>query len=90
MNIEWELVKTEQPGGAWIMTRRVVMEDILGDPERPETVKVLRSVTAERQEAYTTISNARRAIAAELRLDKRVRLRKQNDSHYTYTFAPTA
>jgi len=90
MNIEWELIKTDKPGGAWIMNRRVVQQNVVGDPDHPETVQIKRTVTGERQEAFTTLANARRSIAAELRLDKRVRLRKQSDSQYNYSFSPTA
>lgn len=90
MILEWDIRKTERPGGGWVLLRRVVKEDVSGDPDSPDTMQVRRSVHSERREAYTTLTNARKSIATELRLDKRVRLRKQSDVHYTYTYTPTA
>jgi hypothetical protein len=88
MILEWDITKTEQPGGAWLLERRAVQVRWSGDPEQPDTFEVQRTVASVRREAYTTLANARRTIATELRLDKRVRLRKDNDTHYTYTYTP--
>lgn len=90
MNIEWQLTKTEQPGGGWLVVRRVVEEAVTGDPARPETLTVERRIVKNDTYAYTTLANARKSIADELRLDKRVRLRKQSDSLYNYTYTPNA
>jgi len=88
MILEWEITRTDQPGGAWMSTRRVVIEQVHGDPEQPDTMTVVRTVQSIRREAYTTLTNVRRAVAAELRLDKRVRFRKESDTEYTYTYKP--
>jgi len=88
MILEWEITKTEQPGGGWMSVRSVVTEQVHGDPEQPDTMTVTRTVQSIRREAYTTLTNVRRAVAAELRLDKRVRFRKESDTHYTYTYKP--
>jgi len=89
MVIEWDIQKTEQPGGGWLVRRKVMREVVRGNPDEPDTVSVHRHVDSIRHQAYTTLTNARRSIAAELRLDKRVRFRKDTDTHYTYTYTPS-
>lgn len=88
MNIEWKVVKTEKPGGGWLVTRSVVEEQVVGDPAHPETLNVARRKVSEAAYAYTTLTNARKSIADELRLDKRVRMRKLSDTLYHYSYTP--
>jgi hypothetical protein len=90
MNIEWQVSKTEQPGGGWLVRRRVVEEQVTGDPAQPDTLTVQRRIVQDGYFAYTTLSHARKSIADELRLDKRVRLRKHSDTFYNYNFTPSA
>lgn len=89
MNIEWDITKTNQQGGGWVVQRRVVREVVSGDTDKPDTLQTNRVIDSVRYEAFTTLANARKSIASELNLDKRVRLSKHSDSHYTYGF-PTS
>lgn len=86
MNIEWDITKTNQQGGGWVVRRRVTREVVSGDTDRPDTLQASRVVDSVRYDAFTTLAHARKAIATELNLDKRVRLSKHSESHYTYGF----
>lgn len=70
MSIDWQISKHSAPGGAW-MVMRIEHKDN-GDTDFAAS-------------AYTTLSHARRSIVDELRLNKRVRMTKHSDTHYTYT-----
>ena len=88
MIYEWDISKTEQPGGGWLVHRASINEVVNGNPEEPASLSITREVDSDsvRVLAYTTLDNARRAVGRELRLDKRIRLKKLSATHYTYTY----
>lgn len=66
---------TDAPGGGWLVHRTSdqPMPDLpFADPHRGVFL------------AFRTFSHARNYIASVVRVDKRVRLTKQADNHYTY------
>jgi uncharacterized protein (DUF608 family) len=81
----WELTTRGGTGAGWLMVRHDERVETYTDPnDPPNTVRTTTIKDATTFEAFTTLAHARRAIADTLRLDKRVRLVKVNDWHYTY------
>lgn len=86
MSTHWSISKHEAPGGAWLVTRTdTQVEQVISQTEDGDTVTSHNTVQSKVVTGYTTLSHARRSIVDELRLNKRVRMTKHSDTHYTYT-----
>ena len=81
---EWTLTRHDDTGAAWIVRRVDQRSETHVDPTDPNTIRTTFTSTPPKYVAYTTLAHARRSIANELRLDKRVRFVKHDDNRYTY------
>lgn len=70
--MNYELRKTEYPGGGWIVKATPVVRAVTDEAIRPTLY------------SFRTLDAARRFIAHNSNVVKRVRLTKVKDTHYTY------
>lgn len=84
MKTTWEITRTPFDGGGWLVVRSRIETIVNGNPDEPDGAHIQNIDRGQEHFAYTTLGHARKSIASELNLDKRVRLVKHNDTFYSY------
>lgn len=86
MKIHWDIDRTSAEGGGWLVVRCETETVIDGDPASEDGARVHTFQKNKEYLSFTTLAHARKSIASELMLDKRVRLAKHNDTSYSYDY----
>ena len=70
--MNYELRKTELPGGGWLVKATPTTTGLTDETIRPTLY------------SFRTLDAARRFITTNSRVPRRVRMTKHSDAHYTY------